>query len=58
MQSTDFSTTVAGKRYSGSVQESQGEYTASVSGLAGASATGTSIQAAENNLTTRINELV
>jgi hypothetical protein len=55
---TSYSTTVAGKQYSGSVQESNGEYTASVSGLAGASASGSSITAAENNLTTRINEIV
>jgi hypothetical protein len=58
MQVTSYSTTVAGKQYSGSVQESNGEYTASVSGLAGASASGSSITAAENNLTTRINEIV
>jgi predicted RNase H-like HicB family nuclease len=55
---TSFSTTVNGKQYSGSVQESDGEYTASASGLTGASATGSSAQAAENNLTTRINEIV
>jgi predicted RNase H-like HicB family nuclease len=53
-----YSTTVAGKQYSGSVQESDGEYTASVSTLAGATASGSSIQAAENNLTTRIDEIV
>jgi predicted RNase H-like HicB family nuclease len=53
-----FSTTVGGKLYSGSVEESGGEYTASVPSLAGASATGSSIAAAENNLNNRINELV
>jgi predicted RNase H-like HicB family nuclease len=55
---TSYSTTVAGKQYSGSVQESNGEYTASVSSLSGASATGSSIQAAENNLNNRIDEIV
>jgi hypothetical protein len=49
---------VSGKHYSGSVQESNGVYTASASGLAGASASGSSLQAAENNLTTRISEIV
>jgi predicted RNase H-like HicB family nuclease len=55
---SSYSTTVGGKHYSGSVEESDGEYTASVSGLSGASASGSSADAAENNLTTRINELV
>jgi hypothetical protein len=57
-QATSYSTTVAGKQYSGSVDESDGEYTASISNLSGASATGSSIQAAENSLDTRINEIV
>jgi predicted RNase H-like HicB family nuclease len=39
------------------VEESGGEYTASVATLAGATATGSSIEAAENNLTARIDEL-
>jgi hypothetical protein len=47
---TSFSTTVAGKGYAGSVQESQGSYVASVPNPPGASATGSSIQSAENNL--------
>jgi predicted RNase H-like HicB family nuclease len=55
---SSFSTTVSGKTYSASVEESNGEYVASVSGLAGASASGSSETAAENNLTTRIDELV
>jgi hypothetical protein len=53
---SSYSTTVAGKQYSGSVEESQGEYTASVSGLA--SASGSSAMAAENSLSQRIDELV
>jgi predicted RNase H-like HicB family nuclease len=55
---SDYSTTVAGTQYSGSVEESGREYTASVPNLAGATATGSSIEAAENNLDNRIDELV
>jgi hypothetical protein len=55
---TGYSTTVAGTQYSGSVQEAGGEYTASVPNLARATASGSSIQAAENNLYVRIDELV
>jgi predicted RNase H-like HicB family nuclease len=58
MQATSFSTTVKGKQYSGSVQESNGQYTASVSSLAGATASGSSITEAENALYIRIDELV
>jgi predicted RNase H-like HicB family nuclease len=57
-QATSFSTTVAGKQYSGSVNQSNGQYTASIPGLAGASASGSSISAAENALYIRIDELV
>jgi len=53
-----YSTSVAGKQYSGSVEESGGQYTASVPSLAGATASGSSIDAAENNLNNRIDELV
>jgi predicted RNase H-like HicB family nuclease len=49
---------VAGKQYSGSVADSGGTYTASVSNLPGATATGSSAQDAENNLDERIDELV
>jgi len=45
-----YSTSVAGKSYSGSVEESGGTYTASVPGQPGASANGSSVQSAENNL--------
>jgi hypothetical protein len=57
-EATSFSTTVAGKQYSGSVADSDGTYTASVSNLSGATASGSSAQAAENNLDARIDELV
>lgn len=55
---TSYSTTVAGQQYLGSVEESGGEYTASVANLSRATAIGSSVQAAENNLDTRIDELV
>jgi predicted RNase H-like HicB family nuclease len=45
-----YSTTVAGKSYSGSVQESGGVYTASVPMPPGVSASGSSIESAEMNL--------
>jgi hypothetical protein len=53
-----FSTTVGGTPYFGSVEESGAEYTASVPNLAGATASGSSEQAAENDLDARIDELV
>jgi hypothetical protein len=55
---TSFSTTVAGKTYSGSVQESNGEYVATVSNVSGATADGSSATSAENALASRIDELV
>jgi hypothetical protein len=55
---TGFSMTVGGTPYFGSVAESGGEYTASVPNLAGATANGSSEQAAENSLNARIDELV
>jgi len=42
---------VNGKSYSGSVEESDGTYTASVPSVPGAVASGSSVDAAENNLT-------
>jgi len=53
-----YSATVAGKNYSGSVEETGGEYTASVASPPGASASGSSIELAENNLTVAIDEVV
>ena len=55
---TSYSTTVGGTQYSGSVEESDGEFVASVPTLSGATATGSSEIAAENNLDVRIDELV
>jgi hypothetical protein len=55
---TSYSTTVGGTQYSGTVEESGGQYTASVPNLQGATATGSTEQAAENNLDARIDELV
>jgi predicted RNase H-like HicB family nuclease len=58
MTATGYSTTVGGKQYSGSVSESDGQYTASIPSLPGATATGSSLDAAENALNSRIDELV
>jgi len=56
--SATYSTTVGGKSYSGSVQEQAGgQYVASVPNLPGATAGGSSIQAAEDNLGLVINIL-
>lgn len=49
-----FSTTVGGRTYSGDVIASAGEYVASDPNLAGAQATGPSVQAAENSVLARI----
>jgi hypothetical protein len=53
-----FSTTAGGKNYSADVEQSGGEYTATVTGLPGASASGSSAMAAEENLDNRIDMLV
>jgi len=53
-----YSTTVGGKQYAASILETGGEYTASIANVPGATATGTTEQAAENNLNIRIDELV
>ncbi len=53
-----YSASVGGKAYSGSVDESGGQYSASVPNLPGATASGSSIQAAESNLTLKIDMLV
>jgi hypothetical protein len=52
-----YSATIGGRTYSFSVEESNGEYTASVANLPGASASGSSIEAAENDLGTVIDTL-
>jgi len=48
---------VAGKTYSGSVEESNGTYTVSIPSLPGASASGSSAQSAETNLSVLIDVL-
>jgi hypothetical protein len=53
-----YSVTVGGTSYSGSVEESGGEYTASIANLPGASASGSSVQGAEDNLGSIIDTLV
>jgi hypothetical protein len=53
-----FSTVVHGKTYTADVTYSDGEYVASDGNISGAVSTGTSVQAAENNLVNRIDELV
>lgn len=53
-----YSMTVKGKQYAGGVEETSGEYTASVPQVAGAVATASTEQVAENNLNTRVDELV
>jgi predicted RNase H-like HicB family nuclease len=55
--SQTYTTTVAGKSYSASVQESNGEYVISVPNLPGATATASTAQAAENALTIKIDVL-
>lgn len=57
MLATSFSTTVAGKTYSRTVQESGGTYVASVPLPPGASASGSSAQSAENNLDATLDAL-
>jgi len=53
-----YSTTVGGTQYAGSVEEQNGSYVASVPSVSGATATGSSMIDAENNLSVRIDELV
>jgi hypothetical protein len=52
-----YTTTVGGKRYSGSVSHADGLYTISVPNVPGATVTATSLQAAEAELYNRIDEL-
>jgi hypothetical protein len=55
---TTYSTTVGGTQYTGDVEQTGGEYSASIAGLVGASATGATIIGVENNLNLRISEIV
>ena len=52
-----YSETVAGKNYPGSVEESGGAYIASVPNPPGASASGSSVESAENNLNLKLDAL-
>jgi hypothetical protein len=53
-----YSTSVGGKSYSGSVEQSNGQYVISIPNLPGASASASTAQAAENALTLKIDILV
>jgi hypothetical protein len=53
-----YSTTAGGKSYSGSVEESGDTYTVSVGAPPLATASGSSVQSAESNLTVKIDTLV
>jgi hypothetical protein len=55
---SNYTMTVRGQQYTGSVEESDGEYTASVPTPAGATASASNEQAAETGLAARIDELV
>jgi len=55
--SAEYSTTVAGKNYPLSLEESAGIYVASVPNPPGASATGSTPQSAENNLDMKLDTL-
>ena len=49
-----YSTTAGGKNYSESIEESGGTYLASVPNPPGASASGSSVQSAEDNLNIKL----
>jgi len=53
-----YSTTVGGKSYSSSVEQSNGQYVISIPNLPGATAAASTAQAAENALTLKIDILV
>jgi hypothetical protein len=57
LTSTSFSVSVDGKQYSGSVSESDGEYTATAAGVSGVSGGGSSESSAENALEMRLSEM-
>jgi hypothetical protein len=58
MVDVGFSTTISGKTYNADVTYSNSEYVASDANIVGADATGNNLTTAENNLITRIDELV
>jgi hypothetical protein len=53
-----YSTTVAGKSYSGSINQSGGQYVISIPNVPGATASASTVRAAENALTLKIDILV
>lgn len=53
-----YTTTVGGQQYTGDIEQSGAEYTASVANLPGVSASGSSVIDAEINLSIRIDEIV
>jgi hypothetical protein len=53
-----YSTTVSGKSYSGSIEQSGGQYVISIPNLLGATASASTAKAAENALTLKIDILV
>jgi hypothetical protein len=53
-QSTTYSASVGGKNYTADISESSGEYVATVPNLPGVSASGSTLQAVENNLNASI----
>ena len=53
-----YSTTVAGKSYSGNINQSGGQYVISIPNVPGATASASTAQAAENALTLKIDILV
>jgi hypothetical protein len=53
-----YSTTVSGKSYSGSIEQSGGQYVISIPNVPGATASASTAQAAENALTLKIDILV
>jgi hypothetical protein len=56
-QSTTYSASVGGKDYTADINLSSGQYIATVPELPGVSASGNTLQAAENNLDARISVL-
>jgi hypothetical protein len=58
MVDVGFSATISGKTYNANVSYSNSEYLASDTNVMGAEATGNNLTTAENNLITRIDEIV
>jgi hypothetical protein len=58
LMTTSFSVSVGGTNYSGSVSDSNGEYSATVAGVTGVSGSGSSEASAENALEMSLSERV